>query len=79
MANDPYHVVGEGSEQIIVSDEPSMLYSMSDESQARMQSIRGWEKISLILHDREADIRNAFEKGVVEAIQIQGKLDITTE
>ena len=79
MGNNPYHTEGEGSEQVIVSDDPAMFYSMSDEGQARMQAMRGWEKISLILHDREADIRNAFEKGVVEAVQIQGKLQITTE
>jgi hypothetical protein len=76
LSGDPYHTVGEGSEQIIESTEQSMIYSMSDESQSKMQAIRGWEKISLFLHDREADIRDAFERGVKEAIEIMGRMGL---
>ena len=65
---DHYQLSGTGRSQTIRSDDISMYYSMSDEGQAQMQAMRGWDKISVFLDGHRSDIMDAFDQGVKEAI-----------
>lgn len=76
-SRDHYRVEGSGTAMRVMSDDVSMYYSMSDQGQARMQMLRGWDKISVFLLGLEADIVNAFRQGVEEAIQIMSKLGMS--
>jgi len=67
-SKDHYKTVGVGEHMQVVSDDVSMYYSMHDEGQARMQMLRGWDKVGFLLMAWSGDIVKAFQLGVTDAI-----------
>ena len=72
---DHYETVGTGANMRVESTDVSMYYSMHDEGQARMQALRGWDKVGNLLMGWSADIVRAFQLGVTDAIH---QMDIET-
>lgn len=70
---DHFQKEGAGRAAKVVSDKPSMFYSMADTGQARLQALRGWGKVGEVLSAITPDVVHAFELGVQDALTNLGR------
>ena len=64
--------VGTGTNQIVVNEQPSTIYTMGDMTQALRHRLMGWETVSVRLQKHMNGIIGKFDEGVRKAIKILG-------
>lgn len=64
-----WRLLGYGTKQILVNEEPAAVYAHDDSKQAAQMKGAGWKKIGEILKERLQKIVKTFDGGVKRAIK----------